>query len=1140
MAIGGHAPLGGGNLLPIHQPVPPANQGGVLANQGGNNAVQQPLGPNPNVVANAGTHLAPRGTTDKLKDFAYRHGAGKSQTTVALTPFRSVTSSAEPKMDSCVRPDGAAGPQHRPVVARALAATPTPAELATARGTPMHSNVMGQLNNPATVTQVIHRRLQGTVADKAALRNLLTGLQATHGLTQAETTQLALALTLGFRQAADATAALTALGQTDLVGQMGNAMATALAPQAPVLSPAQQQAWKLAVTLDSVDFVGLDLLNKVAGRPAGQAQAMTDDQRGTVRAYLRAASMATGHTGGRVDPQAVYRNGPVRQAIQASQAAGSAWPGRSGAATPAGVALRLHEKALLAVPDRLNPPAGVAQHGCDFAIEMIAAGFTTDDVRGRDGRKTNYGKAKTRAIKTFGTHLDRARAQLPLEEQAAVAAKKLATHKGKSSFAPHNKIVSSDGLDKGIEVSHRGELKDGRVMRDYMIDHLALAVRNTGGPGGTALPTAPGSVDPATLADDTLRNMTRHVLLQVFRAQTVMLPRFTRGDAPTQHMLDAARNQLHTMMQAGSVDPAVALRIENALTAQTQEMTPQGLLRWAADAGGPADEAALRGLPDPATPYQGASPQQVDWSRFKQGYLRAAHSEVPPVPVPSLAGRTRPQCKPVLRGLVAGEELGSGFVYSSSGFSHFTTKNVTGTISGVFAGSTGSARVDLGGGRRRAVLVESGVGTDRSYIRVSRATVQVWQAGLGGSAGFDLGLDGAAKLSASVGGDVKYSYEIMDQEGVSFGFPRHLSGGVGGDEALAVDLKQELSDLLVDVSGPNGVSSTGIAIPGNPEDRGCPIKAAYQRWQGKISVNNFTIEQSDHRVSGSLSGGLGVRAGNLGVGIPSARVTGERKSTQMTYKDHTGTLQAHRVYNSVTYKGSADVVMAGFSAVLDHGGTAAAEAASKGVEHSVGGFTGLLAGNLVAASIDGLKCGETHATHRLMHHGKQLPTSFATLTYHNMGSFANAVGSNPAEFHNFAEDMSTKYHGARHAAGAQTSVDIEKQMLADFTSKRLEERDLTANPQKYWEWSRTDEINKIAGQADLMEKLNDRAHGDANSAAQAKQELDELHANPGDRQGRFFVCQKTRFNGVTEGVQGVLGFTHVMDYRASETSLTFV
>ncbi|VVE12542.1 hypothetical protein [Pandoraea anhela] len=1066
---------------------------------------------------------------EQMQSGAYKHGFGISQTSRSITPFHTLTSSAKPKMQSVVRNEG----KDAPPVPKTLAAQMADAALASARPDATPSGALRKLDSAAELSRVLDRHFQGTPAEKQRLTATLGGIRETAQLSHAETALLAKSLAIAFPSADKAVDALTGLRDLHVVDDILRP-----SPDFHGASAANKAGWQFAAKLADVEGgIGLSLLHKVsshAGGADGKPAAMTEAQGGLVLAYLRAASEVARAAGSdRVDPAAIYGQGAIATAVRAVKGSGdgggAAWPGRAGTATPAGVTLTLAEKALLAVHDELDP-AITARHGCAFAVQMVRGGMVTDARRSADGTPSEFHRVESRAAKSCGKHVDRA-LRSGTSNVLTSLLKRFGLHQGKSPYHAYNAVISSDGQNIGFGLSHKGGIHEGRAVKD-MMDVLEGALKQSGGPGQRPLLEADGKTATSSPDDATLRSLVRLAVLQAVKANTVLLPRYARGDEPTPQMRDAARAGVLGMIRqeassSATTGDALAQRVDKMLDEESGRMTPAALLQWAADAGGPADEAAL------ATHVGKAARQgQPDWAMFAKGFDLAASNARPVVETPSIKGATREDVATVLADMVRGEELGSGFSMTNGGYTQGTTRGVSEIISGILTVGTGSVRIDLGGGRKRYVTFESGVGTDRSYIRMGVATVAQGQGGAGGSIGPHIAASHDLKVSASAGADLQQAYEDVHYEGAVFGFPRHLSGGVGGDRDLA-EQKAKLVALLLDVAGGgNGRGDETLQRPGNKEDQGSLVKAAYQAFGDRISVGRFEITGPTHTTTGSVNGGIGITAGHFNLG-PNIRLSGQMKIGATNYQDLSGTLKTVKTADAHTFKASVDGTVATFSGLItEHLTHSATEAASHSVGAHLTGFTQLVAGRVGAGSMDFFKCGETRSTNRILVDGKQLPTSCAVTTYNDPASFVGALSE---DFHGFADDKSKKFFGARHARAADESVEIEKRVLGEFAGEVLAQRDLTAAPQLYWEWgAHVDTVNLLAADADLSRKLNDTPR-----AAEAERDMQRIHQDPAYREGRFIINANVQSTSDTKGINGLLGITHNVENRVSEQSLRF-
>ncbi|WCM87181.1 hypothetical protein [Acidovorax sp. NCPPB 3576] len=1063
--------------------------------------------------------------TEGLKEGAFKHGFGVSSTTISppWNPFQSKVSSAAPKFGSFVGQEGASAvkvpktlQQAAPRVGRTL---------------PKEGAVTEALRKDATIFGSITKHFDGPANRKKALEASVLQLKAATGMSAGETVVLVKALATHSKDTAQAERLLQALPQVRLVADL-------LAPPADGVSADVQMAWKFAAEIESMPGgKGLDLLSKVTAKPEGAADgapALTAAQRGPMRAYLRAAAevaRAAGNTAPALDPVSMFAHGRLGRAVEATP---NGWPGRAGAPIANGSSLSLAEKALLAVRDELDP-AIQEVHGCRFAVQMARGGMVTDKPRNPDGSKSEFHKTESRAAKGVGMHLNRAIASPKGFQRIADTLRYGSLHHGKSPFYGYDAIVSSRGKNMGFELSHIGGIHEGRAMKD-MVDVLESTIKARGGVENGALPSAQNTVDAQALLDDSgvggslLRNMVRAEILQRAKAEALLLPRLARGDNLPEPAMAQVRQAVMAAIQlpeaatgdAGLADPIGKL-VDAALAEQNLPLTPARLLAWSGDAGGPSDAQS-------ALEMQTYRPEagQPDWKGFSTAFARV--SQDPQVSVPSntaMKGKTRVEAAEILASMIRGEELGSGFSLANAGNTQGTSRNVTEVISGVLSAGTLSVRADLGGGRTRIVSFESGVSTDRSSLRMSVSTVKRVQEGAGASVGFNIGMTEAASFSAFVGGDVGHSYELLDQEGAVFGFPRHKSGGVGGDRDLAQQ-KARLIKLLIGVPDEAGAYKT----PGNKEDQSSLVKRAYQEFGDSISIGAFEVRQKDHRLTGSTSGGVGTTLGDLRVGLPQASVGGEMRLGTLEYRDTSGTLKVIRESESKAFKANVTGALASLSGLIE-GVTAPEAVPGQPPEEAVTSMTSLGAATFGSASADLFRDGETRTTTRILYDDQELPTSFATQTLVTSKDFVNNLA---ADVENFAEDKAKKFFPARHGADRDHAVQTEKKILGEFAGRLREHRDLTGTSQLYWEWgpNHVETSNLLEADRALSEKL-----GDKEAAKHAEREINTIHKDPGYREARFLINANEQSASDIRGVNGMMGIRHDVRTSASVRSLNF-
>lgn len=1064
--------------------------------------------------------------TEGLKEGAFKHGFGFSSTTVSpvWNPFQSKVSSAKPKMGSFLGQDGVEPPKVPKTLQNAAPRV--------GRTMPQEGAALQRLKKESTINGIITSQFNGPPDQKAALLASVMQLKEAAGMSPEETNVLIKALALhNEKDPAQAQRILQALPQVRLVGDL-------LTPRpAEEITADVQLAWNFAAKIEGLKGgKGMDLLIKVTAKPDGAAEgapALTDAQRGPMLAYLRAAAevaRAAGRNAPALDPSSMFAHGKLGDAVRATP---NGWPGRAGAPIANGSSLTLAEKALLAVRDELDP-AIQEVHGCRHAVQMVRGGMLTDKPRNPDGTKSEFQKVESRASKTMGMHLNRAMASRTGFQRIADTLRYGTLHHGKSPFYGYDAIVSSRGQNMGFELSHIGGIHEGRAMKD-MVDVLESTLKARGGAGDAGLPTAQNAVDGQALLDDAgaggtlLRNMVRSEILQRAKTEALLLPRLARGDNLSESAIAQVRTAVLAAIQlpeSASQEVAVADQVQELLTAALAEqnvpLTPARLLAWAGDAGGPTDAKSVQEMRT-----FNREDGQPDWKSFSTAFDRLVNKDVRVPANTPIKGKNRAETAEILASMIRGEELGSGFSLANAGNTQGTTRNVSEVISGVLSGATMSVRADLGGGRTRIVSFESGVSTDRSSLRMSVSTVRRNQEGAGASFGFRLGQEEAASFSASIGGDVGHSFELLEQEGAVFGFPRHKTGGVGGDRDLAQQ-KARLIKLLIGVPDKAGPYHE----PGNPEDKTSLVKRAYQEFGDAISIGAFEVRQKDHRFTGSSSAGAGATIGSLRVGLPQAGVAGETRLGTLEYKDTSGTLKVIRESESKAFKASATGALAALSGLIE-GATAPTPAPGEVAADAVTSMTSLAVANIGSMSTDFFRDGETRTTTRILYDEKELPTSFATQTLVTSKDFVQNLA---ADLENFAEDKAKKFFPARHSADRDQAVQTEKKILGEFAGHLRQHRDMTGTSQLYWEWgpSHVDASNLLEADRELSEKL-----GDKEGAKQAKRDIDTIHKDPGYREARFLINANEQSASDVRGVNGMMGVRHDVRTSANVRSLNF-
>lgn len=953
----------------------------------------------------------------------------------------------------------------------------------------------------------------------------------------------------------------------------------------PPSSPATEQAraaWAFAAALVAlVPGVAIDLLDKAtdsaeegeAGNGVARRAQWNAQQRDGVLCYLIAARQIGGAA---VDPHSVYSTDRLAACIEASHGQAhregalaqreDTWPGRAGAALPlqdgaAGapaVRLNLQEKALLAVHDMLDPTV-TAVHGCEFAAYRVLNGLAGGDARDAGGPQSDeqFILARTRKGRTW---MDRARA--PGGKRAAF---KLAlTHRGKSPYLVVNKVVSPQGMDARMVLSHNNGIHHGRAMKD-MIGTLEQALDQRGGPGGSPLPTRDNPVPAAAVRPDdqdglaTLRNLVRRSLLT--GAQAEVGPLFTRYNlsravppdaiaAARAAVLDCIRpddgaagspphwpQDITAAVDALLADPgpastdAMEVGAGDAAircgTAQNRPLTPQCLLDWAADVGGPRDEEAAMEMRSDT-----CAPGEPDWAKFASNYARAAKNEAPEPEVVSLQGKSHEEACLVIAEMIrgkhagdnSGEELASSFTLEHGGNLGFNTGSVMQRIGGAMLGFF-RCHLDAGVQHTRRVGFESRNSAERSGIVMRVQTFVRVPLGAGGSAGVS-GRLGPVGGSLVGGAGASYVWKLATEEGVNWNFPRDRSGGLANDQQLA-DKKARLFLLLNGVADPQGSPYT---LPGNPEDRsvdGHPdlINLALQEFGPSLSINRYEVGQYVEKgPSVEVSAGAAVSMGPVALGLAPVKIVHDVRTSVVHQKDLTG---AYRIDKETRH-----------AHVVDRATGALATLLSRAPEWEQGGSVGSLSAVVNIApvaprAVDFRREGVAESTVRIARNQKTLPTTYLSTSYDRPNDFYQAYG---ARIDSNIEDMNKKFYPGRHAENAARERDKQMAALGQFAGRHAARQDMTM---KFADWY------ELGEHADSDSALRAQAHldglrGDTAKAASAHAEADRLLREPATQESRYVIALNTRSVGMTLGVNGQLGATHNGQYTYTERSPDFI
>ncbi|MCS4510308.1 hypothetical protein [Xylophilus ampelinus] len=1088
--------------------------------------------------------------------------------TKLFNPFHRTDVSARPTVGRHVRSDGDAVPS-------------MPSKMSGAARTATALAVEGPRLRALKQAPDLQAMLAGAYPDaqpyeRTALADSLTDIARSGGLTSPELHLLSGALMQAHPlDMSEAAACLAGLCELRLVEALAH-------PSSSPPTDEARLAWAFAAALVAlVPGKAIDLLDKVtdgalngnAGEGGARRAPWNAQQRDGVLCYLIAAREIGGTA---VDPHSIYAMERLAACIDESRRQAhrdgavarkkDVWPGRAGAALPlhedaggsSAVRLNLYEKALLAVHDMLDP-AVTEVHGCAFAAYRVLNGLASGQATNADGSQSDehYIMARTRKGRTW---MDRARA--PRGRRAAF---KLAlTHRGKSPYLVVNKVVSPQGMDARMTLSHNNGIHHGRAMKD-MIGTLEQALDQRGGPGGSPLPTRKHPIPASAVRPDevegltTLRNLVRRSLLSEARGEVgPLFTRYNLSRAIPPDRIDAARAAVldcirpadgaagspprwpqditaavdALLADAGSAPPDASDVEEGGEaswtgTAQNRPLTPQCLLDWAADVGGPRDEAAAMEL-EPGEAAFG----EPDWARFASSYARVARNEAPEPEIVSLEGKSHKDACLVIAEMIrgkhagdnSGEELASSFTLEHGGNSGFNTGSVMQRICGVLLGFF-RCHVDAGVQHTRRVSFESRNAAERSGIVMRVQTFVRMSLGAGGLAGIK-GSAGPVGGSVAVGVSASHVWKLASEEGVNWNFPRDRSGGLANDQQLA-DKKARLFLLLNGVADPQGGP---YRLPGNPEDRstgGLPdlINLALQEFGPSLSINRYKVEQSlEMGPTLEVAAGAGVSKGPVVVGLAPTKLFHDVRTSVMHQKDLTG---SYRVDRETRHEHVVDRATGALAMLLGQANDWE-QAGSVGTLDAVVSVSPLAQG-----AVDVRRKGVAEATVRISRNHKTLPTSYLSTSYDRPNDFYKAYG---ARLESNVEDMNKKFYPGRHAEDAARERGKQMAALGQFVGRHATRQDMTMKFADWYELGDYDDSDTaLRAQAHL-----DGARGDAVQAAAARAEADQLLREPGNQESRYVIALNTRSVGMTLGVNGQLGATHNGQYTYTERSPDFI
>jgi hypothetical protein len=1108
-----------------------------------------------------------------LSENAFMKGFGVTSKTVALTPFYSVTDSAQPNLQSSVRKEGDAPLRESPALknggqpkaASEVKPSKTRVKLEQERLLADTDTALDELFVEHTKlfrSQAAPLAAGSAVSDspRSAMLDRLKTVKAEKGLSTAQVDKLAKTLDLAFRDSAtpvkDGIDALNALQELNLLGKLrANSHLT------PPASVAESNAWMLAQRLEAVPGgIGMALINKLTPatpRPAGVNPTVTAADRVMLRSFLAASAAVANQakaSGATVshDPYSLF-NQPGSSLKRAIDAVGANnWPGSNGAATPLGIPLNDNEKAMLAVTDELKAldqhvldhpksPFRKGTHGCVHSIGVVHNRLT-ESISGTKGEKAAK-KAKGGPVqsefewidafaeKAFDKHLDRALKTSQPEKLKGIARLKRAlnnhlnVNSNKSAFHAYDSVTSSKGLNRGLVLPHRSPIAEGRAFGKMLTAFSSETERQlkegfTDDLMEPSLTRADGKLAPEGLISNelALRSLVRAQIIATTRDQEKMMPDLRyldpRSELTKKTIFNAVRARIGDLPDGANME-TLENRIKDFINVDNQPLTAQRILQWASEIGGPANEGeATRMAKSPLGPPA--------WHDFAKGFDRVENGFVEDIKTPPLEGMSRHEAALLIRSLGERDELGSGYTITNGGNVQVSTKGVSGVVSNALLGVSGNIRINLAGGQVRLVSFEKFTSTDRSGVRIATSTLTKVEAGAGASVGH--AFDEHAPVTLSFGGDASYKYQVTDQVGAVFGFARHATGGVAGDEDLSLKKTGELIQILLDDLPQQDPSNPNPEVPGNAEDFKSRTRLALQAFPYELSVGSYEFSQTDHALAASLTGGAGVRLGEFRLGLPNGHVGAEGHRTKTTYRDNSGWLRTEKKTESLSCKATADIALASLGG-LDplHDGT-------------VSGKLQLVAGSGATGNVDFYHHMIKDATNIILAEEEELPTSFQLRSYGNGTSYLKAKSEN---IHKTSHEKGAKYH-ANEYLNPELQADVVARIensQQKISNQFLERKDLTATPNDYFEYDQKKVVD------DSNNWRADKYFAEPGSAKARSKEIDtvitELHADPANHQHRFVVINDEVSTTENKGANNIMGVTVGVQNQAVQRRLGF-
>jgi hypothetical protein len=681
----------------------------------------------------------------------------------------------------------------------------------------------------------------------------------------------------------------------------------------------------------------------------------------------------------------------------------------------------------------------------EWTIGAVRNGFYTDAQKDANGKSTPFYKAENR-LKKMSKWVSRANGTGNSDPGGSVndaigartSKVKKFTRFMRNTLLPGMKKSPFNALNRqapdtlpfvgatsgsGFRNVEGGGLGEARAIKS-MIDNLEKALAANGAS------LAPREADPDA---DTLEGMVRLAILKQVKADTKILPRYVNIGLD-----DSARTQVkehvYAALQGNVAGQSQATKdaINRLIDNQHTNLTPETLGDWANHAGCPAS------VPDAA---QLAS-DQPDWRAFRLAQRRATE-QVRPTETPDLKTITKANTARMLEEHTRNHELGSRVVMYSGGIGGVGTKQLSALISKVVSKTLLRAHVDVRAEGTRCATIEIGTGAQGNELFLGTQGIKKGQAGGGVSIGWNISdKNDDAVVSASVGAAASIGMEGTDRNGVLIRFDR-LKGGVVGDQ----ENNAKLARLAGKLSAPDALPEGQPYANAQGDDAASPLKNLWQEWP-EVSVSLLETKEKAGRAGASVSGGLGLKIGKFGMGLPGIGAGVDGKKGKGTWKETGGSLHVDKQTKYWTAKTSVSAAVASFA-----GGV--------GTSNEDVGLS-LTGGEPLGGAVDFWRNGYAETDTFIEYEGELKKSTVKIKSYQTAKAFVDNVAPhldewaeaktkrfNPGEYGAAAPEDETPPQEAERLQRRDAAIEAEHTKLSQHLQRAL---DLAEPTQSFWEF----------------------------------------------------------------------------------------